>query len=299
MQTIESLKRKIKSAEDLLSVVKTMKALAAVSIRQYQRSVESLSDYNRTVEMGLQVALQARREIMAGFQTEAVGSVGAIVFGTDQGLCGQLNEQVASHALDTVNAMRFKKEDSLMLTVGMRVSGYLEDAGQPIVETIATPSSTAGITPVVQDIILAIEDWHFRRQISHVLLFYCEYLSGASYRPHSVRLLPVDGEWLRKIAKKKWSSRTLPIFTMDWEKLFSALIREYLFVSLYRAFAESLASESASRLASMQNAEKNIGERLDDLHSQFHRQRQMTITEELLDIVAGFEALEVRKTAVG
>jgi F-type H+-transporting ATPase subunit gamma len=107
-----------------------------------------------------------------------------------------------------------------------------------------------------------------------------------------VQLLPVNREWLKEIAKKKWDSKSLPIFRMDGDLIFSSLIREYLFVSLYRAFAESLASENASRLASMQNAEKNIEEQLQDLNVQFHRTRQMTITEELLDIVAGFEALQ-------
>ena len=82
------------------------------------------------------------------------------------------------------------------------------------------------------------------------------------------------------------------MFNMDWERIFRSMIREYLFVSVYRAFANSLASENASRLAAMQNAEKNIEERLEELHVQFHRQRQMTITEELLDIVAGFEVLK-------
>ena len=62
MQTPEALKRKIQSAQDLLGVVKTMKALAAVSIRQYQRAVESLADYNRTVEMGLQIVLKESRQ---------------------------------------------------------------------------------------------------------------------------------------------------------------------------------------------------------------------------------------------
>ncbi len=79
---------------------------------------------------------------------------------------------------------------------------------------------------------------------------------------------------------------------MDWERLFSALIRQYLFVSLFRGFAESLASENASRLASMQGAERNIEEWLGELNTRFHQQRQMSITEELLDIVAGFEALK-------
>jgi F-type H+-transporting ATPase subunit gamma len=70
------------------------------------------------------------------------------------------------------------------------------------------------------------------------------------------------------------------------------LIREYFFVALYWAFAESLTSENASRLASMQAAEKNIEERLGELNAQFHHERQRSITEELLDIVAGSEALE-------
>ena len=77
--------------------------------------------------------------------------------------------------------------------------------------------------------------------------------------------------------------------------MFSSLIREYLFVSLFRAFAESLASENASRLASMQGAEKNIEEMLAELNSSFHQRRQMSITEELLDIVVGFEALQEKK----
>jgi F-type H+-transporting ATPase subunit gamma len=81
------------------------------------------------------------------------------------------------------------------------------------------------------------------------------------------------------------------MFRSDWESLFASLVRQYFFVSLYRAFAESLASEHSSRLAAMQMAEDNVEERLDDLQSRFHRTRQNAITEELLDITAGFEAL--------
>jgi F-type H+-transporting ATPase subunit gamma len=82
-----------------------------------------------------------------------------------------------------------------------------------------------------------------------------------------------------------------PTFTMPADQLFSALVRQYLFMSLYRACAESMASENASRLAAMRGAEKNIGDRIDDLTGHFHQLRQMTITEELLDIASGFEAL--------
>jgi len=292
MQTTEALKRRMKSAGDLLSVVKTMKALAAVSIRQYQRAVNSLRDYNRTVEMGLQVVLKERMGATMRRKNAKMKRLGVIVFGSDQGLCGQLNEQISVFTLDYMKQSGVKKENRKVLSVGARVADYVEDAGQPVDELMTTPASTAGITPLVQEIIMIIDEWHFRHNIDHFLLFYNEYVTGATYHPHMLQLLPVDTDWLTGLARKKWDSKSLPIFRMDGDKIFSSLIREYLFVSLYRAFAESLASENASRLASMQNAEKNIEEQLQDLHVQFHRTRQMTITEELLDIVAGFEALQ-------
>lgn len=291
MQTTESLKRRIKSAGDLLSVVKTMKALAAVSIRQYQKAVESLEDYNRTVEMGLQIVLKERMGAMMDRKDATAKRLGAIIFGSDQGLCGQLNEQISVYTLDYLKEAGVKKENRKVVAVGARVADYVEDAGQPIDELLTTPGSTAGITPLVQEIIMIIEEWHFRQNVDRFVLFYNDYISGANYRPYMIQLLPVNRDWLKDIARKKWESKTLPIFRMDGDRIFSSLIREYLFVSLYRAFAESLASENASRLASMQNAEKNIEEQMMDLNVQFHRTRQMTITEELLDIVAGFEAL--------
>jgi F-type H+-transporting ATPase subunit gamma len=74
-----------------------------------------------------------------------------------------------------------------------------------------------------------------------------------------------------------------------------ALIREYLFISLFRACAESLASENASRLAAMQRADKNIDDSLENLNATFHRVRQSGIDEELFDVVAGFEALTAKE----
>jgi F-type H+-transporting ATPase subunit gamma len=289
MQTIEDLKGKIESTEDLRSVVKTMKALAAVNIRQYERAVESLADYNRTVEMGLQIALRGRSMVSA--RPAPRDRLGAIVFGSDQGMCGQLNDQIVSYALEAMGGLGTEGGKRAIVAVGERVAGRLEDAGQAVEDYFSVPNSVVGVTPMVQEIVLKIEAWGREEGIHHIYLFYSRHLSGASFRPHRVHLLPVDQEWLSELEGQAWPSRGLPMFTMDWERLFSALIRQYLFVSLFRGFAESLASENASRLASMQGAEKNIEEWLGELNTQFHQQRQMSITEELLDIVAGFEAL--------
>jgi len=294
MQTLEGLKRKIKSAEDLQSVVRTMKALAAVNIRQYEKAVESLADYNRTVLLGLQVALKnnPRRTVAKPATTDPLG---AVVFGSDQGMCGQLNDQIVSHALRSMDELGVGRDDRTILALGERASARLVDAGQPVEGTSPVPSSLAGITPSVQEVLMEIQEWNAERGIERIVLYYSEFLSGAAYEPRTLRLLPVDREWLENLEKDAWPTHVLPTFTMDWDRLFSALIREYLFVSLYRAFAESLASENASRLASMQGAERNIEERLHQLTAQFHRQRQTTITEELLDIISGFEALRGRR----
>ena len=79
---------------------------------------------------------------------------------------------------------------------------------------------------------------------------------------------------------------------MEVESLFSSLIHHYLFTGLYRAFAESLASENARRLATMRRAEQNISDRLDELKMQYHQQRQSAVTSELLDIISAFETLD-------
>jgi len=290
MQTIEPLKRKIKSAQDLLSVVKTMKVLAAVSIRQYEKATKSLVEYNRTVEMGLQVVLKQRPEGIRIAEPVLKERLGVIIFGSDQGMVGQFNEVIARHAVSEINKLQVKQKNRIVLAVGMRVIPSLEEAGQPVEEYFSPPGSTAAITSAVEDLTLKMEEWRSQQKIDQIVIFYNRE-RGASYSPHTIHLLPVDPGWFQDLEQKPWPSRAIPFFTMDWNRLFSSLIQQYLFVSLYRAFAESLASENSGRLASMQAAERNIEDLLEELNSQFQQQRQSSITEELLDIVAGFEAL--------
>lgn len=292
MQTIEGLKKRIQSTEDLHAVVKTMKTLAAVSIRQYERALESLRDYTRTVELGLQVVLRNRPRFTLSARDSSGQRPGAIVFGTDQGMCGSLNEQVLAKVLSTLAESGADPKKRPLLAVGERMAALLEDAGERVEAVFSVPGSVAGITPSVQEILLHIEAWNREQRVDRVYIIYSRQEAGSVYSPQGRRLLPIDREWLMELKGRPWPTRNLPQFTMDWDPLFSALISEYLFIALYRAFAEALASENASRLASMQGAEKNIEEWLGELSRQYHQQRQMSITEELLDIVAGFEALK-------
>ena len=127
--------------------------------------------------------------------------------------------------------------------------------------------------------------------MNQVYLFHNRPRTGSIYTPASQQLLPLDETWLHHLAEISWPTQNLPEVMNSRERTLRALVREYLFVTLFRACAESLASENASRLAAMQRAEKNIDELLEDLNRTFHRLRQSGIDEELFDVISGFEAL--------
>jgi F-type H+-transporting ATPase subunit gamma len=290
-ETTASLRRKITSAGDLQSVVRTMKALAGSSIGQYEQSVRALADYYRTVELGLSVCFRESRP--EGLLTTCTGrtdeaSVGAVVFGSDQGLVGQFNDVVGDFAVKTLAALPGKPQ---IWAVGERVHDRLSDAGLPPVGLFAVPNSIKAITPLVGQILVESETYHSQGDLTELHLFYNRPTAGAVYAPVSQRLLPLDESWRRKSAERPWPTGNLPEVIGRGTATLRVLIREYLFVSLFRACAESLASENASRLAAMQRADKNIDELLEHLNGTFHRLRQSGIDEELFDVTSGFEAL--------
>jgi F-type H+-transporting ATPase subunit gamma len=289
--TTASLRRKIGGAGDLQSVVRTMKAVAASSIGQYEKSVRALADYYRTVELGLGACFRQGEPapwIAERKRQTAAGAIGAVVFGSDQGLVGQFNEVVVDYAVKALAALPAKPQ---IWAVGERVHARLADAGLPLMGLLSVPNSVKAITPLVGQILVESETRHSEGEITELHLFYNRPTSGAVYVPVSQRLLPLDENWRRKLAELPWPTKNLPEVMGGGTATLRALIRGYLFVSLFRACAESLASENASRLAAMQRADKNIDELLEDLNGTFHRLRQSGIDEELFDVISGFEAL--------
>jgi F-type H+-transporting ATPase subunit gamma len=297
METLEQLRRQLDTVDDLGGIVRTMKALAAVSIRQYEAAVRSLAGYYRTVELGLHAVLRdlpppepepRRRE----------RAVGAVVFGSDHGLCGRFNEDVVEHARERLAEFAAGAERRV-LAVGLRAAGLLEHIGQPVEEDIFVPGSAARITATVRHVLLKIDEWRGAGGVQRVYLFHNRPTSGERYRPAGARLLPVSLARFHRLEEERWPGPSLPAFTLPRGALLAALLRQYFFVSVFRACAESLAAENASRLAAMQAAEKNLSERHAELLAGFRRQRQDAITSELLDVVSGYEALRGDAAAPG
>jgi len=289
--TLESLHHKIGGATELQSVVRTMKALAAASVVQYERAVVALADYNRAVELGLAVCFRQEPEPAvppprAGGQATAP-TVTAVVFGSDQGLVGQFNEVVADFVVRTLQPLPGPKR---VWAVGQRVRSYLDDAGLPQAGHFAVPFALDAVTPLVGQILTETETQHDDGGEATLYLFHNRPTAGPVYEPVVQRLLPLDATWRRGLASLPWPGANLPEVMGPRDDALRALVGGYLFVSLFRACAESLASENASRLAAMQRADKNIEELLEALGRSFHRVRQNSIDDELFDVIAGYES---------
>jgi F-type H+-transporting ATPase subunit gamma len=285
-ETAEDLQRKIKSARELKSVVRTMKSLAALSIRQYERATRSLADYYHAVELGLAACLREKAAVHTLTNREKPLTeplTAAIVFGSDQGLVGQFNDHLAQFVFMELSGRPGQK---VTLAVGERIYASLQDTGPKRLYSV--PNSVAAITPLISQILIDNENL---REDTEVYIFHNRPGSGANYEPVKQRLLPLDEEWKRTLSRIKWPTRMLPQVAGDGTPVIFALIREYLFVSLFKACAESLTSENASRLAAMQRAQRNIDDLLEVLQAAFHQKRQTSIDAELFDVISGFEVL--------
>ena len=291
MKTVEALAQRLDTLGDLRDVTRTMKALSSSSVRQYEHAVEALDAYYRTVEMGLHVVLgQHARPETTGRRRAKPAEAAVVVFGSDSGLCGRFNDVVCDPALARLQGLGITGERRRVLAVGGKAAAALERSGQPVKECLFTPGSADGITGTVASILVTTEAWQEEHGVEAVWLFYNRHAGKGRYEPAELQLLPVDPERFQRAEEVAWPTRVLPTFSMDADALLSALLRQYLFVALSRACAESLASEHNARLVAMQSAGKNIDEAIETTRAEHRRLRQEQITAELLEVVTGYEA---------
>lgn len=291
MPTVETLSRKLRVGEELQSIVGTMKGMAAVSIHEYEAAVRALREYTATIEQGFQMLFMARPEAIPG-EAPQTGRVAAIVIGTDQGLCGPINREIARFVLDWFEDHEVQAERRLVVALGDRAVKELNHLGLIPDEELPLPASVEAVGPVVSDLVVRIDRWRGREGVDRVLLFFQHPLRRTQRTPRLFQVSPPDIHRLRGIAERPWPTRMLPGFPHEWSELLAGLLRQDLFVALYRAIAEGKAAEHGARLAAMQAAEQNIEDRLTQMRNEYHQLRQAEITEQLLDVVSGFEALQ-------
>ncbi|WP_143435596.1 F0F1 ATP synthase subunit gamma [Henriciella aquimarina] len=294
MSTLEQMLRKEKTGEDLRSVVRVMKSLSAVSIRQYDAAVSAMLDYHEVVDLGLQALLREATLSSILVTPPPEASPAYIIVGSDRGLCGRFNDTVAERTAAAFAEGTVGADGARILTVGIRAEGRIMARDIVPNQTIPVPNTADAIGETVQTILMWLDEQRESHQIGEVRVIYNRRTTQRLAETVEETLLPVTAERLSRLREKPWPTRGLPSFTAEPEALFSKLTRELVFLGLFKAVGESLASEHASRLAAMQRAEHHIEDYLSELGTSIREERQNSITQQLLDIVASYAIMKER-----
>lgn len=281
-QTLEHLSRQSDTLTSIRGIVHTMKTLAAINANPYEQAARAIDEYHRTVKQGLAAFVRAQGGLRP--QSGIAQSQLLVVFGSDHGLCGSYNEQLAQQvSAYTQSKPRLKIR---IVCVGARMANALQNEGFSIESYLLPPGNADGVGRLASDLVKRIETYSEGQDLADisVQLAFTEPTEHASQGIIRA-LLPLQPELLTPI--RRWPSRALPTFTMEANKLLAALLRSHLFASLYYASAMAMVTENAARLALMQQAEQTVDERLIEVKQQIAQVRQDEITHELMDIVIG------------
>jgi len=286
--SLSALGKKINRAHDLHAVVRTMKAAAASSIGQYEQSLQALSTYVQSLELGLSRCFS--NTVYDHFSPFANNfSINAVIIGSDQGLVGQFNDCIVDYALQELK----KYYQSVNVwAIGERVLTRLEHQNIQIVKYYPLPSALKTITHFINRLLVDFDNCNiFTDNNNKLVIFFNKLEKTSMYTQTKEVILPLDLSWLSSIQSTGWPTKTIPEVFCSVSVSREKLIQGYVFITLYNACVASLASENMCRMMAMQRAEKNISELIDILRNRFHRLRKESIDAELFDVIAGFESV--------
>lgn len=290
-QSLEALERHSDTLTSIRGIVHTMKTLSAINASPYERAARSIEAYHKTILQGF-AAFAYRTgglNLQQGAHTEQL----LVVFGSDHGLCGNYNEiltQWVSQYQDTQNTGKPR-----LLCVGAQMHDALSDQGLQPEATLLPPASADGIGRLAGDIVTRIDRLSGGQSLLGVgvTLAFTQRGEHGTREQVTQRLLPLEASLLK--GARRWDSRALPDYTMAADALLSSLVRSHIFASVFRASAEAMVTENAARLALMQQAEQSVDERIADVQGDLRSVRQTEITNELMDVIIGFEALKKKR----
>lgn len=284
MSNRRQIERQIQTIEGLRDIIHSMRSLAATYLSRAEERLEGVRAYADTIGRAIEDCLFGREIRLP--ESEA-RSTAILAFFSEQGLCGRFNEVMAEAAVKHGRTV----DDPRFIVVGKRGPTLLQREKLRILAELPSTTSPDGVDAVIHEIAKVVLQLRGKRAFAQLYLLYARYLSPGRIEPTFERVLPLDLSAWRDAEQARTAPPHLALSRVGllWE-----LVQEYTFISLYRAFTESLAGENGMRLQSMEAAKSNIDDTLDDLQLRARIQRQNDITEELLDVVSGAEALRQR-----
>ena len=300
-ETLETLTRRTETLGSIRGIVRTMKTLSAINALPYEEAARSIDAYRDIVLDGFQAFLHRNGPLPP---TRRVTVRVFIAFGSDLGLCGNYNSIVADETRRQMVIVDSETQASDCVThvlcVGAQMEQALTSHGIEVGGTLRPPTTADGLGRIAGELVTRLDSIPGGSATIGlaVSLVFIERGEHSQQAPVARQLLPLDAALFEELGRRGWRSRTLPTFTLPADHLFAALVRSYLFASVFRAAAEALVTENAARLARMQEAEQSVDEQLVELQSEARLARQSEITTELMDVIIAFEAMKDRRRRI-
>jgi F-type H+-transporting ATPase subunit gamma len=295
MATVQDIKRRVASVKNTRKITKAMELVAAAKLRRAETRIAALRPYAdrmRELMTGTARATPAR-----GFPLmearEDVRSIAILPLTGDRGLAGGFNAQIVRRALALEREARAAGQDVRWLVVGkkgrstLRFRRYeIDDAWVDLTDrpTYADASAMAH----------RVAELFTQREVDRVVMVYNAYVSPLTQKVMEEDLLPIPRRALEDEEDRSAYEIALEgdiIYEPEPEEILGRLLPTYLETAVFRALLESAASEHGARMTAMRNASKNAGELIDSLTLEMNRARQAEITQEILEVVAGADAL--------
>ncbi|MFI5049976.1 MAG: ATP synthase F1 subunit gamma [Gaiellales bacterium] len=291
MATLQDIRRRIRSVSNTQKITKAMELVAASRLRRAQARIVALRPYADSMQqLMLDVAaatpnaydqpLLARRDVTR---------VAVIALAGDRGLAGAFNASVVRRSLEIARESRAQGYEVTWLAVGRRGASSLRFRRQEISQayTGITDRPTYADAQAIAERVAAL---YSEGEVDRVVMVYNHFISPLQQRLDEVELLPVPETALTGVEAVKIEGSYE--YEPDVTEVLSELVPAYLEIQVYRALLESTASEHGARMTAMRNASENAGVLIDDYTLKMNRARQAAITQEILEVVAGADALQ-------
>lgn len=284
---IRDFKRRIRSVKNTQQITKAMKMVSAAKLRRAQEAAESSRPYNQTLSDTLArlaaVTFDVRHPLLA--KREDVKKIGYIIITADRGLCGAYNTNLIRTATAAYDADERKVERGIV-AVGRKARDFFRKRGGLDAEfvNLGDNISYADAREIGQYVINAYEN----EELDEVYLVYAKFINVLRQIPTVTRLLPIEPP-TQETEEKEFNVDY--IYEPSADEILLALLPRYIGSQIFNAMLESKASEHGARMTAMGAATENAGEIIDNLTLAMNKARQAAITDEILDIVGGAEAL--------
>jgi len=294
--SLQDLRRRIASVRNTRKITKALELVAGARLRRAQSRIEEMRPYaDRMQELmiGTARAASSLRNLALLQQREEVRRVAFVVVTGDRGLAGPFNGQVLRRAFELERQARAEGQEVVWLAVGRKGASTLRFRRYQVTAQWAGFADKPGYHDA-QAVGHKLAELYEAEEVDRVVLIYNRYESALVQRVTTTDLLPIPEEVLegeRDVDRKQEALRGDFIYEPEPEEILKRLLPVYLETEIYRALLESAASFLAAQMTAMRNASKNAAELIDNLTLALNRARQAEITQEILEVVAGADAL--------